>query len=527
MFVIGGVTALKQHAFFEDLDWTDLINLEIEPPIDLSKPYVLLNSNNNNNNNSNGNNINNDNNGNNGYGNPQTPGTSNAKKGDINSAAVTSINKNTNKEKESDKEGRSSPVSPRIPLNAEPSSVQTLPLTMEHLTRHFHEGFTGQQVSLSDVEESYSTSTLSRAGTLLSSVLSYLPFLSSFFSVSLSLFFLMTRIPHPCAPHLYLYRYLSGSETSNEYRYDGFEFVGQQFEYSADQVTLPLLPFTSLSCSSSNSYWYALHLPPIMQMKKFEDDLVIKTAKILKKKKMKMKKDGEKADKAMVTEKAKILKEIEDKEVKRKLDEAEKELFMKKKLESERLESLKNMMTLREKRLSTLKSVQCNIDAYAATLDTTQKKLKGLRKKLRDIEELEVKVKGGLKASKEQKEKIEKRQGVEDDIVELEEAEEELKNNIPLPVPASLLVEDEGWDAVTESFTLPVLSINTASNTTSASVIDMLAATAQPITTPSTIPAATVSKAGKGTVTAAVTPVVGSSGIQVTGSANAVKKKKK
>ena len=67
-------------------------------------------------------------------------------------------------------------------------------------------------------------------------------------------------------------------------------------------------------------------------MKKFEEDLVIKTAKIIKKKKMKMKKDGEKADKAMVTEKARILKEIEDKEVKRKLDEAEKELLMKKKL---------------------------------------------------------------------------------------------------------------------------------------------------------------------------------------------------
>jgi hypothetical protein len=263
-------------------------------------------------------------------------------------------------------------------------------------------------------------------------------------------------------------------------------------------------------------------------MKKFEEDLVIKTAKIIKKKKMKMKKDGEKADKAMVTEKARILKEIEDKEAKRKLDEAGKELLMKKKIEFERLESLKIMMTLRKKRLSTLKSMQCNIDAYAAALDTTQKKLKGLRKKLRDIEELEVKVKGGLKPSKEQKEKIDKKQGVEDDIVELEEAEEELQKNIPLPMPASLLVEDEGWDAVTESFTLPLPSINTTSNTTSTSVIDMSAATAQPTTAPSTNATATVTatKEGKGTP-AAVTPVVGSSGMQGTGSANAVKKKKK
>lgn len=203
MFVIGGVTALKQHAFFEDLDWTDLINLEIEPPIDLSKPYVLANSNNNsssNNNNGNGN----------GNINPNTPGISNAKKGDINSPAVTSINMNMNmnkeKEKESDREGRSCPVTPRTPLNTDSSSVQTLPLTMEHLTRHFHEGFTGQQVSLSDVEESYSTSTISRAGALslslpsfvilysLFSIYTYLfiifSFLCSFFFLSLFYFFL-------------------------------------------------------------------------------------------------------------------------------------------------------------------------------------------------------------------------------------------------------------------------------------------------------------------------------------------------
>ena len=40
---------------------------------------------------------------------------------------------------------------------------QQLTLTVEHLTRHFHEGFTGQQVNLSDVDI-LSNSTRSRAG---------------------------------------------------------------------------------------------------------------------------------------------------------------------------------------------------------------------------------------------------------------------------------------------------------------------------------------------------------------------------
>ena len=174
MFVIGGVAALKQHPFFEDIDWTDLINLELDPPIDLSKPYVTPNSSGNNNSNNNNNNNN-----------PQTPVALNAKKGDINSPALTNMNMNTNIngnkdrdiERENDREGRSCPITPRTrtPYDAESLSTQThtqtmtLPLTVEHLTRHFHEGFTGQQVSLSDVEESYSTSTLSRAG-----ILSYL-----------------------------------------------------------------------------------------------------------------------------------------------------------------------------------------------------------------------------------------------------------------------------------------------------------------------------------------------------------------
>ena len=124
MFNLGGVAALKQHLFFEDLNWSDLINLRIEPPIDLSKPYIVSN--------------------------PISNGNSpnNVKKGvDV-----------------------SSPMTAATPLRVVESSGNNsnspniLTLTTEHLTRHFHEGFTGQQISFSVVEEGMSTSTRSRAG---------------------------------------------------------------------------------------------------------------------------------------------------------------------------------------------------------------------------------------------------------------------------------------------------------------------------------------------------------------------------
>ena len=53
-----------------------------------------------------------------------------------------------------------------------------------------------------------------------------------------------------------------------------------------------------------------------------------------------------------------------------------------------------------------------------------QKKLKALRKKLRDIADLEAKKEQGEKLSAEQKEKVGRRQSVEDDIAEMEEEED-------------------------------------------------------------------------------------------------------
>lgn len=35
MFSIGGITALKQHPFFADVDWHSIERLEAQPPIDI------------------------------------------------------------------------------------------------------------------------------------------------------------------------------------------------------------------------------------------------------------------------------------------------------------------------------------------------------------------------------------------------------------------------------------------------------------------------------------------------------------
>jgi hypothetical protein len=124
MFCIGGVAALKRHPFFEDLDWTDLINLRIAPPIDLSIPYAS----------------------------PATP-AQNTVKANSKASDLSSPSTPVPKDRDTD-----SPVCASYPNG--PPAPQQLALTMEHLTRHFHEDFTAKHINLSDVEENNSTSSL-------------------------------------------------------------------------------------------------------------------------------------------------------------------------------------------------------------------------------------------------------------------------------------------------------------------------------------------------------------------------------
>ena len=187
-------------------------------------------------------------------------------------------------------------------------------------------------------------------------------------------------------------------------------------------------------------------LVSLFQMKVFEEELIIKTAKMVKKKKMKMKKEGEKAEKNLQNENQKIQKDLEDKEIKRKADELKMELDKKNKIEFDLKERKRKKLEANNKRLSTIKQMEEKIVTYNVNKEAILKKLKIARKKLRDIDELAAKISGGLKASKEQKEKVEKKQSVEDDIAELEEAEDDLKDKEPPAIPASLLIEESDID---------------------------------------------------------------------------------
>ena len=118
---------MKRHAFFEDLDWTALLALQIEPPIDLSVPY------------------------------DPPPPTNN------NNSNITPSGKN---QQPPGAGGNSSVKSPLLEGGVSPagqglgaSGVGSVEgreeeeeLDMEMLTRHFHEGFTGQHISLSVLE---------------------------------------------------------------------------------------------------------------------------------------------------------------------------------------------------------------------------------------------------------------------------------------------------------------------------------------------------------------------------------------
>ena len=121
---------MKRHAFFEDLDWTALLALQIEPPIDLSVPYDPPPPTNNNNNNN-----------------------------------ITPSGKN---QPQPGAGGNSSVKSPLLDGGINPAGQgqglgasgvgsaegreEEEELDMEMLTRHFHEGFTGQHISLSVLE---------------------------------------------------------------------------------------------------------------------------------------------------------------------------------------------------------------------------------------------------------------------------------------------------------------------------------------------------------------------------------------
>lgn len=125
-------------------------------------------------------------------------------------------------------------------------------------------------------------------------------------------------------------------------------------------------------------------------MKKFEEELIVKTGKMMKKKKMKLRKESERAEKAQQTEKEKKTKNIEEKETKRKKDEAEAQRVADEKAVKERQRKSFEVKRARTVRLKKLGDMQTAIASHSSSVEVVQRKLKGLKKKLRDVLELEV-----------------------------------------------------------------------------------------------------------------------------------------
>jgi len=84
---------------------------------------------------------------------------------------------------------------------------------------------------------------------------------------------------------------------------------------------------------------------------------------------------------------------------------------------------------------------QEKIDEYLENNNRVQKKLKALKKKLRDIIDLQIKKDNtpDLKLSSEQKDKLKKKGLVEQEIVDVEKELEILETQEPPPIPSNLL----------------------------------------------------------------------------------------
>ena len=134
-FTIGGVTALKQHEFFSDLDWNDVVECRLTPPIDVSPvrkvTAALLN-------------------------NHSVPTAAGAGSDAVEAAA---LNISENSSVVAVVDGNSSVGGDKFDIKSLPES-QVISVDMfsefDDWTCHFHEGFTHQDVSYSILEDAYS-----------------------------------------------------------------------------------------------------------------------------------------------------------------------------------------------------------------------------------------------------------------------------------------------------------------------------------------------------------------------------------
>lgn len=317
MFSIGGVAALKQHAFFAGLDWQALEALELTPPIDLSVRY------------------------------PSTSTTTSTKEG--------SSAKNTpQKSATPGEEGGAA---------AAADDVWTS-------TAHFDEEFTNRDISYSFIEDTMFSTT-------------HTPVRS---------------------------RANSGDGTtdgSNVDEYAGFDFAVEKFE-----------------CT-------------LQQMREFEAELQVKTAKQNKKKLLRQKNEERRQAEEVLKKAAAEQEAVEKKRVEEE-----------KRLQKARAEEQRQLELQRKERRRVLqlqadqnKTHNAGVREYQEKCSKVGKKLKANRKKLRDIQTLEESVAasgGSVKLSSEQKDKLKRKGDLEAEIAR-DEAEEKA---LLAASPGELLCED-------------------------------------------------------------------------------------
>jgi hypothetical protein len=194
----------------------------------------------------------------------------------------------------------------------------------------------------------------------------------------------------------------------------------------------------------------------------------LKANRAAKKKSLRLKKEEEKQQKLQSEKSLKLEAEKQEKLLveKRLEEEKQKKLLEQKRLEEEKQErERKEKRTVLEGKVKKLNDIRQMKIEYENEVVRIQKRLKILRKKIRDIEEIEkknqnvtlsdIKSDAGVKSSatkagnkststlltQEQREKLSKKQEILDEIVEYEEKEFELSENQTLcgDFPAELL----------------------------------------------------------------------------------------
>jgi colicin import membrane protein len=159
------------------------------------------------------------------------------------------------------------------------------------------------------------------------------------------------------------------------------------------------------------------------QLSEFENELKIKIQNA-EKKKVKREK-AEEAKKKKLAEECALREKLREEEEKRRLEEQiqQEALAQQQKLLAEQ----RKIEQQRQERLKLKNSLQRAYDEYNESLQSVQKKIKRLKKKLREINDLEEKISSSkIAPSKDQLQKLDKKQETSDDILEAEEEEEQL-----------------------------------------------------------------------------------------------------